>query len=284
MDNKETILRCKLGKSLNEVINEKCEKLNITPSDMITDGLNITMKIMNHNLYSSEESYEKAYNELLERYKTRTIQSYDEQLFLLNITADISQRLQLELLSANIIDISDTQLDSEVTHIIALKKSDMELINKFKVLETKFRNYILKGDQNIPTNWKPFKEKENELQLEIPEEWKKKIPIGKLWEEKGYTSKLNIGDYDCEQIKQIEIGLEKDVDVTIYANPKFSSEQMEMIRIGLEEGLEASKYANPELDLFTMLVVKTALDNGMSKISEYNIQRINSLFTTKENK
>ena len=280
MDNKETILRCKLGKSLNEVINEKCEKLNITPSDMITDGLNITMKIMNHELYSSEESYEKAYNELLERYKS--IKSYNEQVFLLNLTADIAQRLQNELLSSNIINISDTQLDSEVTHIIALKKSDVELMNKFKTLETKFSNYVLKENQNIPTNWKPFKEKENELQLEIPEEWKKKIPIGKLWEEKGYTSKLNIGDYDFYQIKQIEIGLEKDLDVSLYTNPKFSSEQMEMIRIGLEDGVDASKYANPELDLFTMLVVKTALENGMSKISEYNVQKINSLFTKED--
>lgn len=280
MDNNETILRlrCKVGKSINEVINEKCKKLNITQSEMVADGLNIALKIMNHELYSSEESYEKAYNELLERYKS--IKSYNEQVFLLNLTADILQRLQNELLSSNIINISDTQLDSEVTHIIALKKSDVELMNKFKTLETKFSNYVLKEDQNIPTNLKPFKE--HELQLEIPEEWKKKIPIGKLWEEKRYASKLNIGDYDYKQIKQIEIGLEKDLDVSIYANPEFSSEQMEMIRTGLEDGVDASKYANPELDLFTMLVVKTALENGMSKISEYNVQKINSLFTKED--
>ena len=43
------------------------------------------------------------------------------------------------------------------------------------------------------------------------------------------------------------MGLIGDVDVSIYANPKFAWQQMEQIRLGLKEGLDVSEYAKPEI-------------------------------------
>ena len=52
--------------------------------------------------------------------------------------------------------------------------------------------------------------------------------------------------FDWEQMEQLRLGLEHDVDVSVYANPKFSDWQMEEIREGLESGVDASTYADPE--------------------------------------
>ena len=58
-------------------------------------------------------------------------------------------------------------------------------------------------------------------------------------------SKYNFKD---EQKEQIKLGLENNVNVSIYTNPKFDWKQMKQIRLELEKGLnpvEISKYANP---------------------------------------
>ena len=58
--------------------------------------------------------------------------------------------------------------------------------------------------------------------------------------------------YDREQLFQIEMGLEGNVDVSIYANPAYTRKQMYEIREGLEQGLDVSVYAKPEIDGFDM--------------------------------
>ena len=48
------------------------------------------------------------------------------------------------------------------------------------------------------------------------------------------VSKYNFND---EQKEQIKLGLENNVDVSIYTNPKFDWKQMKQIRLELEKGL-----------------------------------------------
>ena len=40
---------------------------------------------------------------------------------------------------------------------------------------------------------------------------------------------------DYNQICQIRLGLEKNLNISVYAKPEFNSDQMEQIRLGLEE-------------------------------------------------
>ena len=42
--------------------------------------------------------------------------------------------------------------------------------------------------------------------------------------------------FDREQLYQIKMGLESNVDVSIYANPKYSWKEMKNFRLRLEEG------------------------------------------------
>ena len=45
-----------------------------------------------------------------------------------------------------------------------------------------------------------------------------------------FSNRKNL-NFDSEQIKQIQLGLESEVDITIYANPEFDFLQMEEILI-----------------------------------------------------
>ena len=47
-------------------------------------------------------------------------------------------------------------------------------------------------------------------------------------------------------MEQIRLGLESDLDIRFYKNPKFDYLQMHSIRIELENGLDVSKYAKIE--------------------------------------
>ena len=53
--------------------------------------------------------------------------------------------------------------------------------------------------------------------------------------------------FDKEQQEEIIIGLEDNLDVSIYAKLDFNEFQMFQIRTGLEDGLDVSIYAKPEL-------------------------------------
>ena len=49
--------------------------------------------------------------------------------------------------------------------------------------------------------------------------------------------------FNKEQQEEIRLGLEKNIDVSIYAKPDFYAWQMKQIRLGLEEKLNVSSYA-----------------------------------------
>lgn len=54
-------------------------------------------------------------------------------------------------------------------------------------------------------------------------------------------------EYDAGQMKEIRIGLDKGTDVESFLNPDFSDKQMREIRRGVEAGFDVSSYAKPEI-------------------------------------
>ena len=48
--------------------------------------------------------------------------------------------------------------------------------------------------------------------------------------------------FNEKQLKEIRLGLEKGLDVSIYAKPEFNNLQMKEIRLCLEKGLDISLY------------------------------------------
>lgn len=64
--------------------------------------------------------------------------------------------------------------------------------------------------------------------------------------------------YSKEQCQQILLGKKRNLDISIYSNPKFNKYQMFEIRTGLEEGLDASWYAKPEFNIYQIFQIKWA--------------------------
>ena len=58
--------------------------------------------------------------------------------------------------------------------------------------------------------------------------------------------------FNKAQQEEILKGLEKNIDVSLYAKTKFNNYQMKEIRLGLEDNLDVSIYANSEFDEFQM--------------------------------
>ena len=69
-----------------------------------------------------------------------------------------------------------------------------------------------------------------------------------------------MGCFNEDQLWQIRKGLEKGLDVSIYAKPEFVRDQMWQIRIGLEQGLDASYYAEPELNWGEMREIRICMN------------------------
>lgn len=74
--------------------------------------------------------------------------------------------------------------------------------------------------------------------------------------------------FSQEQIREIEIGLEKGLKVSHYAKKEFLAIQMHQIRLGLEEKLPVAKYAKPEYDWFQMEEIRVGLKSGLD-VSAY---------------
>ena len=71
------------------------------------------------------------------------------------------------------------------------------------------------------------------------------------------------GKFNYSQKKQINFGLQKGLDISIYAKPEFKGSQMEQIRFGLEKGLNAHIYAKPEFDYEQMRQIRLGLERGL---------------------
>ena len=66
--------------------------------------------------------------------------------------------------------------------------------------------------------------------------------------------------FNCFSI-HIRYGLEKGIDVSLYATNEFDYLQMEQIRYGLLNGLEVSCYLNPNIDWEEMKRIRKTLEN-----------------------
>ncbi len=63
------------------------------------------------------------------------------------------------------------------------------------------------------------------------------------------TEEEFIKKFNKKQMKEILLGLDRGLDVSIYAKPEFDADQMKQIRLGLEKGLNVSIYARPEFNV-----------------------------------
>ena len=77
--------------------------------------------------------------------------------------------------------------------------------------------------------------------------------------------------FDNYQLNELRVGLERGVDVSIYADRSYHWGQMQMIRKGLEQRLDVSKYADPRVPLKDMIHTyeKLCKQAGISLKSNY---------------
>ena len=72
-------------------------------------------------------------------------------------------------------------------------------------------------------------------------------------------------------MREIKLGLQDNIDVSIYAKECFDWKQMEVIRIGLEEGYDVSVYAREIFNEKQMKVILSCLKENLKlKLSSNN--------------
>ena len=67
--------------------------------------------------------------------------------------------------------------------------------------------------------------------------------------------------FNKDQQEEILKGIEKELDVSFYANPVFNWEQMDEIRKGLEKNLDVSIYAKSDYKYYEMKEIREKLEN-----------------------
>lgn len=75
--------------------------------------------------------------------------------------------------------------------------------------------------------------------------------------------------YTNEQWKEIQEGMRKQLDVSVYAKKEFSPEQMTELRRGLLKGIDVTAYADPAYDAQQMRFLRRGLESGFD-VSIYN--------------
>ncbi len=73
-------------------------------------------------------------------------------------------------------------------------------------------------------------------------------------------------EYLKAQRREILLGKEEGLDVSLYSNPEFNWLQMEQIRMGLKDNLDASVYADPDYNYETMRQIRLSLYSGIDLI------------------
>lgn len=77
-------------------------------------------------------------------------------------------------------------------------------------------------------------------------------------------------EYLKAQRREITLGKEEGLDVSLYSNPEFNWLQMEQIRMGLKDNLDASLYADPAYNYETMRQIRLSLYSGIDLIPYLN--------------
>lgn len=81
--------------------------------------------------------------------------------------------------------------------------------------------------------------------------------------------------FDEKQQTQIRLGINAEIDVDIYAKPKYTAEQMQEILLGLTSGVDVSIYAKPEFDSEQMKQIRWGLEDQQD-VSVYAKPEFNS--------
>ncbi len=71
-------------------------------------------------------------------------------------------------------------------------------------------------------------------------------------------------EFDDDQKLEIQVGMNKNLDVSFYARPEFMAIQMRQIRMGLEEGLDVAVYSKPEYDWFQMEEIRKGIEQKVN--------------------
>ena len=104
----------------------------------------------------------------------------------------------------------------------------------------------------------------NNLSIEnlIKTEWFNQFTYSEQEEiRKGLEANIDVSiyanpKYYWKQMKEIRLGLEEDLNVSIYAKIEFYYQQMEEIRLGLRNNLDVSYYAKTEYPWFKMREIR----------------------------
>jgi len=76
---------------------------------------------------------------------------------------------------------------------------------------------------------------------------------------------IDVMTYDTDQLRQIKMGMDNGLDVSLYANPEISAEKMAVIRTMQEWGIDAGKILKKELSLEKgMTIEKLSKDRLLS--------------------
>ena len=99
---------------------------------------------------------------------------------------------------------------------------------------------------------------------------------------KGLERELDVSAYANPlfheyQMREILAGLIKGVDVSIYADPKFNWSQMYQIRNGLITGVDVSIYADPKFDSTQMCEIRKGLNEGVD-VSIYADPKLDAIY------
>lgn len=82
------------------------------------------------------------------------------------------------------------------------------------------------------------------------------------------TNKFENGGFRDVQLKQIKLGLDEGLDVSVYADPVYDWRQMRELREGLKNGLDVGVYKNNLYDWNQMKEIRLGLQNGVD-VNEY---------------
>lgn len=66
------------------------------------------------------------------------------------------------------------------------------------------------------------------------------------------------------QKRQVQLGVNRNLDVSVYARPELTEEQMNIIRIGLEQGLNMRPYVSRSITVPEYSLIISGLKNGYS--------------------
>jgi len=95
--------------------------------------------------------------------------------------------------------------------------------------------------------------------------------------EKEIEERLNLSKFNIDQLYEIRTGLEDGLDVSIYANPKYSWEQMYEIRKLMLKNVDVSSYLDPNIPVEDLFFTNSKLrDIDMNKYKDkgYNIKQL----------